>query len=456
MNDTDAQVRRNGDVIGHPRGLAVLAGTELWERISFHGMLALLTLYMAEQLLLPGNIERVVGLATLRQAIEGLTGPMRVEALAAQLFGLYAGLIYFTPVFGGIIGDRWLGRRRAVLLGAVLMALGHGCMVFDQTFLLALLLLILGAGFMRGNLIAQVDSLYPPGDTRSANGIQIYYAMVNIGAFAAPLVTGLLARLYGWHVGFGFAGIGMLVGLAIYALGRRVMPPDRTRATTRTAARLTPTERRTVLTLIGLLPLFVLFFIGLTQEWNVYNLWARDHVDMQVAGWTMPVPWVQSLMAVECVVLVPVVLWFWRWIDARHGHLDDLTKLAMGCTIFAVFTAMDGLGSVIFGSGSRIPLLWIILSSLGTQFGYLNVQPVAVALYARSAPRSVNAMMVGIYFMGIFFGSLISGRLGGLYLDWSPTAFWLLHAALVAIAGAAFWLLRKPLRRNLWGSQHAE
>jgi POT family proton-dependent oligopeptide transporter len=128
----------------------------------------------------------------------------------------------------------------------------------------------------------------------------------------------------------------------------------------------------------------------------------------------------------------------------------------MGCTIFAVFTAMDGLGSVIFGSGSRIPLLWIILSSLGTQFGYLNVQPVAVALYARSAPRSVNAMMVGIYFMGIFFGSLISGRLGGLYLDWSPTAFWLLHAALVAIAGAAFWLLRKPLRRNLWGSQHAE
>jgi POT family proton-dependent oligopeptide transporter len=175
------------------------------------------------------------------------------------------------------------------LLGALLMALGHGCMVFDQTFLLALVLLILGAGFMRGNLIAQVGSLYPAGDPRSANGIQIYYAMVNIGGFAAPLVTGLLARVYGWHVGFGFAGLGMVAGLLIYALGMHMIPADA--PVDRTVERAPDArERRTVATLIALLPLFVLFFVGLTQQWNVYNLWARDHVSMAIGSWSMPVP----------------------------------------------------------------------------------------------------------------------------------------------------------------------
>ncbi|EGD60701.1 amino acid/peptide transporter [Novosphingobium nitrogenifigens DSM 19370] len=441
------------DILGHPRGLPVLAGTELWERISFHGMLALLTLYMAEQLFLPGHAGAVVGLAPLRAAIESLTGPLSVEALAAQVFGLYAGLIYFTPVFGGIIGDRWLGRRRSVLLGALLMALGHGCMVFDQTFLLALVLLILGAGFMRGNLIAQVGSLYPAGDPRSANGIQIYYAMVNIGGFAAPLVTGLLARVYGWHVGFGFAGLGMVAGLLIYALGMHMIPADAPVDRTVERARLTARERRTVATLIALLPLFVLFFVGLTQQWNVYNLWARDHVSMAIGSWSMPVPWVQSMMAVESVILVPVVLRFWHWLERLRGPLDDLSKLAMGCIVFAAFTAMDGMGTLVFGTGGHVPLWWIVLSSTGTQFGYLNVQPVAIALYTRVAPKAINAMMVGIYFMGIFFGSLISGSLGGLYAQWTPTAFWLLHAGLVGAAGLVFAVLRAPVGRLLFSDR---
>lgn len=130
------------DIFGHPRGLATLAGTELWERISFHGMVALLTLYMADQLLLPGHIEKIVGFKTYRHFLEWITGPLTIEALATQTFGLYIGLIYFTPVLGGLIGDRLLGRRNAVLLGCVLMTLGHFCMAFDQSFLLALLLLL--------------------------------------------------------------------------------------------------------------------------------------------------------------------------------------------------------------------------------------------------------------------------------------------------------------------------
>lgn len=142
------------DLFGQPRGLAYLAGTELWDRISFHGMQALLVLYMVGQLLLPGHVERIVGFAAFRAGIESVTGPMTVTALASQIFGLYIGLVYFMPVVGGVIGDRVLGRRRAVALGAVLMTGGHFAMAFDASFLAAMALLIAGAGCLRGNLVS--------------------------------------------------------------------------------------------------------------------------------------------------------------------------------------------------------------------------------------------------------------------------------------------------------------
>src|SRR3954470_22752458 len=181
------------EAFGQPRGLWVLAGAELWERISFHGMQALLVLYMAGVLFLPGHVEHVAGFAQFRGAVETVTGPLSVQALAAQTFGLYIGLVYFTPVLGGAIGDRLIGRRAAVTIGAVLMTCGHFSLAFDESFLAALLLLILGAGLLRGNLSAQVKSLYADGDRREADAFQLYYVGINIGAFIAPILTGALA-----------------------------------------------------------------------------------------------------------------------------------------------------------------------------------------------------------------------------------------------------------------------
>jgi POT family proton-dependent oligopeptide transporter len=186
-------------IFGHPRGLVVLAGTELWDRISFHGMQALLVLYMVGQLFLPGHIETIVGFKTFRALIEGITGPLSVQALASQIFGIYVGLVYFTPVLGGVLGDRVLGRSRTVTLGALLMTAGHFCMAFDQSFLLAMLLLILGAGCLRGNLMPQVAELYSQEDRRRAVAFQLYGSMINLGAFIAPVVTGALGQAYGWH-----------------------------------------------------------------------------------------------------------------------------------------------------------------------------------------------------------------------------------------------------------------
>lgn len=435
------------DFLGHPRSLVTLAGTELWERISFHGMVALLTLYMAEQLLLPGHIDRILGFTEFRRVLESFTGPMTVSALATQIFGLYVGLVYFTPVFGGALGDRLLGRRNAVVLGGLLMAAGHFCMAFDRSFLIALLLLILGAGFLRGNLIAQVGALYAPGDPRSASGVQIYYAMVNLGGFVAPLVTGALAQTYGWHYGFGFAGFGMVAGLVIYLAGARGLPKEHR---TRRAARLAPLtrqERRTVLSLIALLPLLTMYWVVNSQDWNTYNLWTRDHVDLVVFGWRMPVPWVQSMSSITAVLLVPPVLMLWRYQAARGREPDEIAKLRLGCLIFAAFTALDACSTLIFSAPNQVPLVWILVTSLGASFGYLHVQPVAIALFANRAPPAAKGMMVGVYFLSMFSGSLISGRLGALYEQWSATGFWLLHAAIIGAAGLLFPVVGRSLRR---------
>jgi POT family proton-dependent oligopeptide transporter len=200
---------------GHPKGLFYLAFTEAWERFSFYGMMALLVLYMVNQLLLPGHAEHVSGLSWLRAVLESVSGPMSPQAFASQIFGLYTGFVYFTPLLGGAIADRLIGQRNAVAIGALLMAAGHVAMSFDKTFLLALLLLILGSGFLKGNIAAQVGALYPPDDeSRRARGFVIFSTGINVGAVVGPLLCGLLAQLYGWHYGFGVTAIFMLLGLA--------------------------------------------------------------------------------------------------------------------------------------------------------------------------------------------------------------------------------------------------
>src|SRR5688572_12526916 len=197
-------------IFGHPRGPAYLAFTELWERFSYYGMTALLALYMAKELLLPGHAENVLGLAALRDVFE-FRGPMSDQAFASLIYGWYGGLVYFTPILGGWVADRWLGTRRAVVLGALLMTAGHLAMAFDATFLIALLLLILGSGLLKGNISAQVGILYPPdAESLRARGFTIFSTAINIGAVLGPIATGGVATAYGWHGGFTVAA-GLMV-----------------------------------------------------------------------------------------------------------------------------------------------------------------------------------------------------------------------------------------------------
>jgi POT family proton-dependent oligopeptide transporter len=436
------------ELFGHPRGLAYIIFAEAWERFSFYGMQALLVLYLSGYLFQPAHINSVAGIGAYREAVESIFGSLSTQALATQTFGLYAGFVYFTPVIGGWAGDRFLGRTPAVTLGAVLMVFGHFLMAFEAALLVALLMLLAGCGLLKGNLAAQVGSLYPKDETgRRDRAFSLYYLGVNLGAFAGPLVCGTLGEIYGWHYGFAAAGVGMAAGILVYLSGRRWLPPD-TRRGGAGRPKLHAGDGRIIGALFLILALTTLFWVSQSQVWDTYPLWLRDRVNRAVLGGVVPITWFQSLDSLLVLVMAPVVLLFWRFQAGRKLEPGDLTKVALGCLIFGSAFLWLVLGEWTARPGG-VFILWPVLFHLTCAVGYLYVVPIALALFARTAPASVNALMVSIYYWGIFFGSIVSGWLGRFYGATSGEAFWGLHAAIAGAAGILFFLLRRPLQKAL-------
>ena len=429
------------NLFGHPRGVFVLAGTEVWDRISFQGMQALLVLYMVNALLLPGHIEHVLGFASFRAFVEGATGPLSIKALATQTFGIYVSFVYLTPLLGGFIGDRLLGRRNTVVLGGLMMTVGHFLLAFDESFLIALAFLVTGAGLFRGNLQPQVGELYDLKDKRRDEAFQIYAIGLNLGAFLAPLITGSLAKYWGWHFGFGFAGIGMLIGLVVYLSGGRFLPKREavTIVDNPAAPKLGRDDWYAFAFLFALAPVSTLFWIAQSQIWNTYNLWVSDHVDMHIFGWEMPIPFLQAIDAAP-VVLIPLVLWLWRWQAQRGREPGEFVKAAIGCFIFGLSTWWLGFAYVAADSHGRAPIVWLAVFHLVSNLGWVYFTPTIIAIYSRLAPPSLNATMYGVYTLSVSLGGFVSGRLGGLYDKVSPYTFWSIHAAIVAAGGVLILL----------------
>jgi len=435
----------SSDRFGHPPGLWVLAGTELWDRISFKGMQAMLVLYMAGELLQPGNVGRVAGFAAFRAAIEAMTGPLSAQALAAQVFGLYIALVTLTPLLGGYIGDRLTGRRVAVTAGALLMIAGHFALAFDRTFLPALVLLVLGVGLFKGNLSAQVRALYADGDRRQGDAFQIYLIAVNAGGVIAPLLTGTLASAWGWHAGFAAAGIGMLVGLAVYLGGGRHLPPDPPRRTKLPLPPLSASERRGVSGLLLLWPFLIGFWIAQSQVWNLYNLWVRDRVDRRIGAFEVPVPWFASLDSLAPVLFAPLVIALWRRQALRGTEPRPLTKMALGCLLFSA-----GAGLLVVASmQDRAAMGWLLGFHALSNLGWLFFVPVETSVFAGAAPERLRGRMLGVASLSVSAASLISGRMGSLYEGIPATRFWAINAGIVGATGLALLLAAPLLRRHL-------
>lgn len=439
---------------GHPRGLWVLGGTELWDRISFHGMVAMLVLYMTGDLLKPGRVENILGFSTYSRWLEDLFGAVTPAAVATQTFGIYYAVLTFMPLICGWLGDKFVSRRAAVTAGALTMTAGHFCMAFDQTFLIALVLLVTGAGLLRGNLKPQIRALYSAGDRRLADAFQIYSMVVNFGAFIAPLASGAVAKYYGWHAGFAVAGFGMLIGLVWYLAGTRHLPPDPPKGVRVHRAPLTPHQKRDILGLFALWPVSVCFWTAQAQIWNVYNLWLRDNVQMNVAGFEVPVPWLQSLDGLAPALYVPIVIALWRW-QARRGTEPDLfSKLGVGCVIFALSTLLLA-GAPLFAGADGLAPLWIpVLFHLASNWGGAFFAPVMQTFYAARAPEQWRGSLLGLDALSVTFASVFSGMMGAWYEHTTPPVFWCATAAIAGVAGVAVLVLRGPLRR--WLGPEAE
>ena len=439
-------------VLGHPRGLGWLSFTEVWERFSYYGMQALLVLYMTHRLLLPGHVEHVLGFGGFRAAIEAIYGRLSAQALGSAIFGLYAGFVWMTPILGGLLADRVTGRTRTIVAGALLMALGHFLMAFEQSFLIALLCLLIGVGCFKGNLASQVSSLYAPGDPRAASAFQIYYLGINLAVIVTPLVCGTLGEVYGWHWGFGAAGIGMVVGLFLYLYARRWLPPEPPirRAAGHPRTVLAPAEVTRVAILVALLPVLAVAQISANQIANAYVIWAEGSLRLSLFGHAIPVTWLQSLDAFAVVSMIPLSLVFWRWWAKRRPEPDEMTKITIGAWIMVLAPLVLAAASWnVAATGHRVGLGWAVVFEVFTNLGWVNVAPVCLSLYARSAPKPIAATIVGVFYLQLFMSNMLVGWLGGFLDRMSGANFWMLHAALTAGAALILLAVRRPVGRAL-------
>jgi POT family proton-dependent oligopeptide transporter len=446
-------------LFGHPVGLGVLFMTEMWERFSYYGMRSLLVLYMVNHLLAnPEAASNVLGLDLLRSVLESVFGPMAAQPFASQIYGLYTGLVYLTPFFGGLLADQLLGQRRSVVLGALLMAFGHFLMALESMFLLALFFLILGNGAFKPNISTQVGGLYRPGDSRRDGAYTIFYMGINLGAFLSPLVCGTLGQKMGWHWGFGAAGVGMLIGLVIYLAGQKTLVPDRIQARAgapRVSQPLSRDEWLGIAALGVLCALNVVFWGVYEQQGNTMQLWADEKADWNVLGWQMPSTWYQSFNPFMIFLFAPLLDGFWRWQRARGQEPSTVTKMGMGCILLGLCFLIMIAATKTVPDGQRGTVMWLVATTFVLTIGELYLSPIGLSLVSKVAPARLVSMLMGMWFLSSFFGNYLSGFLGTYWETMAKESFFGMLTILGVGAGVIMLVLSRPLERILARQQAA-
>jgi POT family proton-dependent oligopeptide transporter len=426
--------------LGHPKGLGYLSFTEACERFSYYSMQTLLVLYMVKYLLLPGHVENVVGLEWVRvHLFSGLDG----QPLASAIFGTYTSLVYATPILGGIIADKWLGRHRTLVAGGIFMAIGHFLMAFEGSFLLALFSLVVGVGLFKGNIATQVGALYKDTDLRRAMAFQIFYIAINASVIIAPLVSGTLGEKVGWHWGFGTAGVVMVLGLIIYLSGVKWLPADNVHPSTVTdepapREKLTKNDWTRTIALLMLIPVMAISLLTNQEIFNAYLVWGDEQFQLTFQGTTLPTSWLITLDATLSFAMLVAVAWFWKWWGKSRTEPDELGKMIIG----SLFTITGGLclfmAAFTQAPGTKIGLAWPFMFHLLNSIGFANILPVSLALFTKVAPKAITATVVGLYYLAFFAANAIVGYVGGLYSSLPTTTFWLLHVASAVFGLIAF------------------
>lgn len=425
----------------------------MWERFSYYGMRSLLVLYMVKYLLPGEQRAKVFGLPQLDALLTTVFGPLDVQPLASQIYGLYAALVYLTPIFGGLLADRVWGRRRTVILGAALMAAGHFMMAVESLFLPALLLLILGNGAFKPNISTQVGGLYAPGDPRRDPAYSLFYVGINIGAFLAPFVCGILGEEVGWHYGFAAAGVGMLAALGIYLYGLRDLPPDAIpapRPTVRDRAAARPRAWQAVGALLLLFVPTSLFWATYEQQGNTIALWADANTDrgINLLVWAGEIPTTlfQAFNPFMIFAFTPLVVGFWARQNTSGTEPSTVTKMAIGCFGVALANLVMVAAAWHAGADAKASWLWLLGYFVILTLGELYLSPIGLSLVSKVAPPTALSLMMGIWLATSFVGNFVAGWLGSYWSRMDKGMFFLMIAGVAAAAGLVIWAFDRPLK----------
>lgn len=418
------------DWFGQPRGLTILFLTEMWTQFSFYGMRALLVLYMIKHL----HID---------------------QQKASWIYGIYAAMVYLTPVFGGIIADRWIGRRNAVIIGGTIMMIGHFIMADENLLYVALGTIALGNGLFLPGLASQIDGLYTSDDQRRKSAYNIYYVGINLGAFGAPIVIGTVGEIYGYHWGFAIAGLGMIVALLTYLVGSRYLPSEQTRGgplfqpdRSATASPMSGFRQRFVL-LFAIAAAVVVFRGAYEQIGNTVSLWADQGVNRSVTSTlTIPVTWFQSLNPVMVFALTPVFVAQWAQMAKRDREPASLKKMAVGATIIgSAYILAAGIAYWSQQQNMLIAWPWLAAFIILMTAGELWILPVGLGLFGRLAPNGLTATTIALWFSAGFLGNLFAAWLGTFWSAFNNGIFFILIAG-VALFAALMLMMLTP-----WATQ---
>jgi len=437
----------------HPRGLYVLFFTEMWERFSFYGMRALLVLYMTQYLLFdPEKARAVFGYDGLESVLIQIFGPMNVQQMSSQIYGLYTGFVYLTPVFGGFIADRFLGQNRSVYLGGILMTIGHFLMATESLFLVALVFLIFGNGFFKPNISTQVGNLYPEGDSRRDSAFTLFYMGINLGAFFSPIVCGTLGQTVGWHYGFAAAGVGMILGLLVYHFGRRYVPQDskaerQAKLKEASNTKMTADEWKRVGVICLLCFLNIVFWGIYEQQGNTLQLWADERTNWNFFGVNIPSTIYQSFNPGFIFIFAPILTIFWAWQFKRKKEPTSTMKMGIGCILCGLGFVIMIVAARALGDEGRGSVMWLTATTWMFTMGELYLSPIGLSFVSKVAPRRIASMMMGVWFLSSFFGNYASGLFGMLYSVMAKESFFAILAAAGVATGLIFVLLNKSIVR---------
>lgn len=503
MNDSVATVAppSGKEIFGHPRGLATLFFTEMWERLSYYGMRALLVLFMTDQIM-NGGME--------------LT-----DATATAIYGMYTALVYLVALPGGWMADRLMGAQRAVFTGGIIIMLGHFVLAIPTTsaFFIGLLLVILGTGLLKPNVSAIVGELYPQGDPRRDGGFSIFYMGINLGGLLGPLVCGSLAQSdrFGWHYGFAAAGVGMLFGVVQFAMTRHhlgdagLLPagtddPERDAAKRRNGWRivtvamvallafvvlsvngqfsfdaqaiarngtvvivgvtvayfvylflfagLSAVEKKRVTVFAVLVLGAAMFWSGFEQSGSSLNIFADRYTQLELGPITLLSTWFQSVNSMFIVLFAPVFAYLWVWLAKRNLNPSTPAKFGFGLILLAVGFFMMVIASSIVASGDKAMPTWLILTYMFHTFGELALSPVGLSATTKLAPKRFVGQLMGIWFVATAIGNLIAGQLAGEFdadnVAAFPDQYWSIVFT-TAGTGIIFLLFTKPLKKLMGG-----